>query len=484
MIYTRKTTNKAITPEMALEAKRNEARNAERCDTGACETGVWETGVCENGTRGTSVHETGGSAILVLEDGTSFEGQSCGAKGEACGEICFNTAMIGYPEIISDPAYAGSILVMTYPQIGNYGIAREDLECDRAALRGLVVRDICHTPSNFRSDLSLPDYLVEQGIVALSGIDTRSLLKYAWGTKPIWALLSTEESHPGILQTRLLEYKKTAGKNLVAEVSTRLPWDSELGEATGSRHSFASQVAWHAPYPVPRCRVVAIDCGITRSELRHLMRAACSITLLPWDSSVDAIMSHKPDGIFISGGPGHPEAPKVTLEVLSGLMGQIPIFGTGLGHQLIALAAGGRVEPMRAPHFGANHPVLELKTRTVSATKQHHRYTVDFASLGAREVASTGVVNNERYGRIQLTHIHADDKFVEGLRFLDIPIVSAQFDPAFLPDAAGPHPLYAEFVKMMEAWAKEPPEAPVEAPAKGFADERAESASGTEADHA
>ena len=479
MIYTRKTIKKAITPEMALEAKRNEARNAERYDTG-----TRDTGACENGTRGTGAHETGGPAILVLEDGTSFVGQSCGAKGEVCGEICFNTAMIGYPEIISDPAYAGTVLVFTYPQIGNYGIAREDLESDRAALRGLVVRDICHTPSNFRSDLSLPDYLVEQGIVALSGIDTRSLLKYAGGTRPIWALLSTEGSHPGILQTRLLEYKRSADKNLVAAVSVKAPWDSRSGEATGHGHFLSSQVAWHAPYPVPRCRVVAIDCGITRSELRHLARAACSITLLPWDSSVDAIMSYKPDGIFISGGPGHPEASGATLEALSGLMGQIPILGTGLGHQLIVLAAGGRVEMMKAPHFGANHPVLELETRKVSATMQRHRYTVDFASLGARGAASTDVVDNERYGLIQLTHIHADDKSVEGLRFLDIPIVSAQFDPAFLPDAAEPHPLYAEFVKMMEAWAKERPKAPVEAPAKGFADERAENASGTEADHA
>ena len=403
------------------------------------------------------------TAVLVLEDGTSFVGQSCGANGEAAGEICFNTAMIGYPEIISDPAYAGSILVMTYPQVGNYGIAREDLESDRIALRGLVVRDICYTPSNFRSDLSLPDYLTEQGIVALMGIDTRALFKHLQSLDSMWAIISTEESDPAKLQARLSELKYSAEKNLVAEVSTRELWDSGSWQSTDPDDLIASHTGWHVPYPTPRFRVAAIDCGITRSELRHLARAACFFTLLPWDSRADEIMSYKPDGVFVSGGPGHPSAPQATLGALRELLGRLPIFGLGLGHQLIALAAGGKVERMKAPHIGNNHPVLEIASHTVSATMQHHRYSVDFNSLGSCEAELPGCVRNEDFGLIQLTHTHSDDKTVEGLRFLDIPVISAQFHPTVLPDATGPHPLYAEFVKLMKIGEKGKAEVPFKA---------------------
>jgi len=404
-------------------------------------------------------------ACLVLEDGTCFSGSSCGAPGELVGDIRFNTAMIGYLEIISDPAYAGTILVMTYPQVGNYGVALADIESDKAALRGLVVRDMCRTPSSFRSNASLSEYLRGQGIVALAGIDTRALFQHVQGCGSMRAILSTEEKDPAALLEKLRVYdgsgdekladerladEKRAEEKLVEEVSCKKAWTLD------PKHILVSQVSWQASYPVPSYKVVAIDCGITRSAMRHLTKAACSVTILPWNSSADEVKAYKPDGLYISGGPGNPRALVSTREMLAELLGQLPVLGVGLGHQLIALSAGGQTKRMKNAHDGNNHPVMDLRTRSVTVTSQHHQYSVVIDSLGSmvseEYINETGVpvAQNARFGRIQLSHIHVDDKSVEGLRFLDIPVLSVQFHPSFSPEATAPHSLYVEFVRLME----------------------------------
>ena len=427
------------------------------------------------------------TAVLLLEDGRCFSGVSCGASGEVQGELNFNTAMIGYPEVISDPAYAGSILVMTYPQIGNYGIARVDTERDRVALRGLVVRDLCDTPSSFRSDLSLPEYLIEQGVVALCEIDTRALVHHVREQGSMRAILSTLDSDPQSLEAKLRggtgqgrgsegqgrdgQGQSSQGQDgqgrevLVAEVSTKAPWvlDTELASAVYPE--------WMAPLPKPKRKIMVIDCGVTHSTLRHLARAGCAAAVVPWDTSLEVIRACQPDGLFISGGPGHPKAATEALATTGFYLGNLPVFGVGLGHQLLALAAGGQVEKLRCGHHGNNYPVLDLQTLTVGITSQHHNYTVAFESLGLLVPGESGgvavhpsgsdlrfwvkrriapVVKNKRFGRIQLTHININDGTVEGLRFLDIPALSAQFHPTVPLDATSPHPLYKGFTALMD----------------------------------
>ena len=417
-----------------------------------------------------------GTACLTLEDGTSFFGLSCGARGEVVGNIRFNTAMIGYPEIISDPAYAGSILVMTYPQVGNYGVALADTESEKAALRGLVVRDMCHTPSNFRMDMSLTEYLQEQGIVALAGIDTRALFQHIRGNGSMGAILSTEEKDPVVLLEKLKAHCDNPEENLVSQVSCKEAWTLD------PLSTLTPQVSWQLPYPEPIYKVVAIDCGITRTALRHLTRAACSVTVVPWDSSAEEIMALEPDGLFVSGGPGDPRILELTIKTMRELLGQLPVLGVGLGHQLIALAAGGRVVSLNNAHDGNNHSVMDLRDRTIAVTVQHHRYLVTFDSLGypvLDEIENAGwalIVGNDSFGHILLSHIHAYNKSTEGMKFLDVPVLTAQYHPVFSPEAKEPHPLYVEFVQLMDGHRK----------AKAGSADRIgkDQSSGTEASHA
>ena len=405
------------------------------------------------------------TAVLMLEDKTCFIGQSCGAAGEAVGEICFNTSMIGYPEVISEAAYAGHILTMTYPQIGNYGVARSDLERDKAALRALVVRDLCELPSNFRCDLSLPDYLKEQGIVALEGIDTRKLVCHIREQGPMRAIISTLDSDLASLGAKLQAAPLLDNEELVSRLSTKATWAFDPDEA------FAAYADWLAPLPQALHHVVVIDCGVSNSALRHLAKAGCAATVVPWDTSADELLSHQPDGVFVSGGPGNPRVPKATIETVDRLLGRIPVLGLGLGQQLLALAAGGRTEKLKLGHNGSNYPVMDLCSQTVDITVQHHSYSIVFESLGPLIPEQSGgvsahppdadlrfwvkkgkapVVQNDRFGRIRLTHVNINDGSAEGLAFLDIPALSAQFHPTVAPDATGPHALYAAFVKLMD----------------------------------
>ncbi|MDR1714194.1 MAG: glutamine-hydrolyzing carbamoyl-phosphate synthase small subunit [Coriobacteriales bacterium] len=399
-------------------------------------------------------------AALLLEDGTCFIGASCGAEGETFGEICFNTSMVGYLEIISDPSYAGQIITMTYPQIGNYGVARADLQRDELALRGLVVRDICYTPSNFRSELSLPDFLLEQGVVAISGIDTRQLTRHIRDNGAMRAVLSTVDTDPDSLKAKVLASPSIVNINLARGVSITQPQEYQPDDAA---YDFLLQ-----PPLEQRYHVVAYDCGAKKGILRNLHRAGCKVTVVPWDTPASTVLGMHPDGVFFSNGPGDPEPVEATAAAAGGLFGKLPVFGICLGHQMIALGAGGRTEKLKFGHRGANHPVMNLRTRGVEITAQNHGFGVIFPSLGELVAKHSGgicehrddlrfwveqgvapVVANPRYGRIQLSHVNLNDGTVEGLAFLDVPVFSVQYHPEASPGPTDSHYLFTAFTRLM-----------------------------------
>jgi carbamoyl-phosphate synthase small subunit len=313
-------------------------------------------------------------AALVLEDGTAFAGYSCGAPGEAFGEICFNTSLVGYLEVLSDPSYAGQIITMTYPQIGNYGVARVDLQRDELALRGLVVHDICTTPSNFRSDISLPDFLREQGVVAIEGIDTRALTRHIRDNGAMRAVISTLSTDTAALLTKVQGSVSIVGTNLAATVSVSEPY-------IYSDDSEAFEFAFKAPQP-QRYRVVAYDCGAKRGILRNLARAGCTVEVVPWDTPAASVLERQPDGVFFSNGPGDPEPVAATFKAAAELIGKLPVFGICLGHQMLALAAGSAIEKLTFGHRGGNQPVMNLRTGRVEITAQNHGFGIVFSSLG------------------------------------------------------------------------------------------------------
>jgi carbamoyl-phosphate synthase small subunit len=402
-------------------------------------------------------------AMLVLEDGTSFIGTSCGAKGEATGEICFNTSMVGYLEVISDPSYAGQIITMTYPQIGNYGVARADLQRDTLALRGLVVRDMCREPSNFRSECSLPDFLVEQGVVALEGIDTRRLTRHVRDNGAMRAIISTVDLDESSLLAKVQAAPSIVALNLARTVSVREPYQYVAG-ADDAAYDFLLK-----PALAPRHHVVAYDCGAKQGILRNLHRAGCRVTVVSWDTPAGDVLALKPDGVFFSNGPGDPEPVRETAAAARGLIGKVPLFGICLGHQIIALGARARTEKLKFGHRGANHPVMNLRTRCVEITAQNHGFGVVFPSLGplipeasggATEHASdlrfwvergiAPVVRNAEFGRVQLTHVNLNDGTTEGLAFLDHPVFCVQYHPEASPGPTDAHYLFTAFTRLMD----------------------------------
>ncbi|MDR2493520.1 MAG: glutamine-hydrolyzing carbamoyl-phosphate synthase small subunit [Coriobacteriales bacterium] len=403
-------------------------------------------------------------AALVLEDGTCFAGSACGAEGTVWGEICFNTSLVGYLEVISDPSYAGQIITMTYPQIGNYGVALEDLQREGLALRGLVVRDMCYTPSSFRSVTSLPSFLAEKGVVAIEGVDTRALTQHIRDKGAMRAVISTTELDTGSLREQAVSAPSIVGENLARTVSVGAPFEFEDDNAVYDSMLKPSLPARH--------HVVAYDCGIKRGILRALCRQGCRVTVVPWDTPARDVLALRPDGVFFSNGPGDPEPLGATYEAARQLLGAVPVFGICLGHQMLALAAGAQTEKLKFGHRGANQPVMGLRTRCVEITAQNHGFGVVFASLGRlvpdlsgsesehtphnadgrhwvrRSVAP--VVRNERFGRIQLTHVNLNDGTPEGLAFLDIPAFCVQYHPEASPGPTDSHYLFAAFSRLMD----------------------------------
>jgi carbamoyl-phosphate synthase small subunit len=402
-------------------------------------------------------------ALLMLEDGTCFEGLACAAQGEVFGEICFNTSLVGYLEVISDPSYAGQIITMTYPQIGNYGVAYADLQRESLALRGLVVRDMCQTPSNFRSESSLPDFLRQQGVVAIEQVDTRALTKHIRDAGAMRAAISTIDLDEASLLAKVRASESIVGVNLAGTVSI----DSQYRYAQDDE---AYDFLLKDPLE-QRHHVVAYDCGAKRSILRNLHRSGCAITVVPWDTPAAQVLAMRPDGVFFSNGPGDPETVEATIQAAAGLLGKLPVFGICLGHQMLALAAGASIDKLKFGHRGGNQPVMNLRTGQVEITAQNHGFGVRFSSLGqlleersggVREHPADGdlrqwvragiapVVRNERYGLIQLTHVNLNDGTCEGVAFLDIPAFSVQYHPEASPGPTDSHYLFTAFSRLMD----------------------------------
>lgn len=416
-----------------------------------------------------------GPCILYLEDGTVFYGRSCGAAGTATGEVCFNTSLEGYFEVMTDPSYAGQIVTMTYPQIGNYGIDEADVQSaypgDEArpasapALRGMVVRDMCTTPSNWRSVLSVPEYLRAHGIVAIEGVDTRALVRHLRDNGSKMGIISTECFDADELARQLAAAPTLVGENLVKTVSCPAPHAFDASNVPAA-HDFAELAA-----PAPRHKVVAYDCGIKRGILEGLVRAGCELTVVPWDTPAEQVLEMHPDGVFLSNGPGDPDAVVETYTQVQKLIGKLPIFGICLGHQMVSLAAGAQMEKLKFGHRGGNQPVMNLISRRVEITAQNHGFGLVFPSLGELVPELSGgvsehpadgdlrawvrrgiapVVMNERFGRIRLTHVNLNDGTAEGIQLLDAPCFSVQYHPEASPGPTDAHYLFTAFTRLMD----------------------------------
>ncbi len=373
-------------------------------------------------------------AKLALEDGTVFTGTAFGhtdSQQTVFGEVVFNTSMTGYQEILTDPSYAGQIVTMTYPHIGNYGISLEDLESAKAMAAGFVIRELAPRPSNYRSHAALEDWLKTQGILGISGIDTRALTRKLRISGAMRGILAAGSHRDEALVEAARSGPSMNGLNLAKEVSCRThsTWHENLQSWTPIQGTVAIDAR-------PR-HVIAIDCGIKHNILRYLSERGCQITVVPHDISAEQIRELKPDGLFISNGPGDPAPVTATIDMLRDLKGAIPTFGICLGHQLLGLSLGADTFKLKFGHRGGNQPVQNLGTGKVEITSQNHGFAVEPKSL-------------ERAGGIP-THINLNDQTLEGFRHRDLPIFAVQYHPEASP---GPHDaayLFDCFVAMIDS---------------------------------
>jgi len=377
------------------------------------------------------------TALLVLADGTVLEGFGLGATGHAVGEVCFNTAMTGYEEILTDPSYAGQIITFTFPHIGNVGTNDEDIETVNLAAtlgaRGVILHSAITQPSNYRATRNLDAWLKSRGVVGLAGIDTRALTALIREKGMPNAVIVHEPSGRfdlEALKREAREWPGMVGMDLVPMVTTaqRFTWDEtpwQWGEGYGRRNG-------------AKFHVVAIDYGIKRNILRQLAGNECKVTVVPAQTSAADILALKPDGIFLSNGPGDPAATgEYAVPVIRTLIGKLPTFGICLGHQMLALAVGGRTVKMHQGHHGANHPVKDLTTGKVEITSMNHGFTVDPASLPANAVE---------------THVSLFDGSNCGLKLTDRPVFSVQYHPEASPGPRDSHYLFGRFVELMRAF--------------------------------
>ncbi len=369
-------------------------------------------------------------AALALEDGTMFPGRGHGARGERFGEVVFNTSLSGYQEILTDPSYAGQIVTLTYPHIGNYGTNPLDSESVRPFAEGLVVRELSELASNWRSAEEVSEFLAKFGVPAISEIDTRALVRHLRKHGAMRGVISSIDLDEASLVAKAKASPSMVGLDLASRVTTafRYPWNEPSRDLSGSARKA----------PAARFHVVAYDYGIKHNILRRLVDSGCRVTVIPAQTQAREALDFKPDGVFLSNGPGDPEPLAYAAEAVRGLMGRVPVFGICLGHQIVGLALGGKTYKLRFGHHGGNHPVMNLETQKVEITAQNHGFAVDPDSLKASEVA--------------LTHINLNDQTLEGLRHKSMPLFSVQYHPEASP---GPHDsayLFDKFVKMMEEW--------------------------------
>jgi len=358
---------------------------------------------------------------LVLENGTVFSGVSFGAEGETIGEVCFNTGMTGYQEILTDPSYCGQLITMTYPHIGNYGVDPEDVESNKVQAAGFIVREENVVPSNFRSTQSLGDYLKDQKVVGIQGIDTRMLTRIIRDEGAMNGIISSVDLDENSLLKKVKATPSMTGMDLAKVVTTPNSYDWRMEKEERRKE-------------VARFKIGAIDFGIKHNILRLLESHGCEVTVFPATATATEILRINPDGIFLSNGPGDPAAVTYGIETVKSLLGKKPIFGICLGHQILALALGADTYNLKFGHRGCNHPVKNLETGKVEITSQNHGFAVDPETIPKNVV---------------ITHNSLNDQTVEGLKCTDVPAFSVQYHPESSP---GPHDsryLFEEFIKLM-----------------------------------
>lgn len=358
-------------------------------------------------------------AKLALANGVVFTGESFGAEGETSGELVFNTSMIGYQEILTDPSYCGQIVTMTYPHIGNYGVNSEDVESTRPQVAGFVVREYSKFYSNYRATESLGEYLEKNGIVGIEGIDTRKLTRIIREAGAMNAVITTKNVDDDLLIKKARLIPSMAGLDLAKVVTTKSVYKFQQDGKNG----------------VNKFKVIAYDFGIKTNILRKLFERGCDVTVVPAHFPADKVLEMDPDGIFLSNGPGDPAAVEYAINNVRNLIGKKPIFGICLGHQILALAAGARTYKMKFGHRGANHPVKNIYRGTVEVTSHNHGFAVDPDSLPSE---------------YEITHVDLNDNVLEGFRHKSYPLFCVQYHPEASP---GPHDsdyLFDDFLKMMD----------------------------------
>jgi len=367
-------------------------------------------------------------AILLLEDGRIFEGKSFGAVGHKCAEVVFNTSMTGYQEILTDPSYHEQIITMTYPLIGNYGTNTQDVESRKVFVSGFIVKENCDYPSNWRSGKSLNEYLKANNIVGLEGIDTRALVKHIRIKGAMRGIISSDEFDIKILKQKLEKYPGLEGRDIVKNVTSRKPYSWDKGVI-----DILEDIELK---PEKKFKVVAIDFGIKQNILRLLRSHGCEVYVVPAKTSAKDILAKKPDGIFLSNGPGDPAPVDYAVETVRKLLGKVPIFGICLGHQILSLALGAKTYKLKFGHRGANHPVKNLRTGKIEITSQNHGFCVDMDSLAHMD--------------IELTHLNLNDNTNEGIFSKKLKAFSVQYHPEASP---GPHDsnyLFNDFINLMK----------------------------------
>jgi len=379
-------------------------------------------------------------AILALADGKVFEGIGFGAAGEAIGEVVFNTSMTGYQEILTDPSYQSQLVAMTYPQIGNTGVNPADVESRQPFVRGLIVKDYTARPSNWRASQPLHEYMAAHDIVGIQGIDTRSLVRHLRDQGSQEGVIATGDAHPAELVAKAKSSPGLIGLDLVKQVSCAEPYEWNEGTwnlSSGYPRREAGKAVkrrGRGSFTSPRFSVVAYDFGIKYNILRNLAESGCRVRVVPASLPAEDVLALNPDGIFLSNGPGDPDAVPYAKENVQKLIGQKPVFGICLGHQILGLALGGKSFKLKFGHHGGNQPVLDLTTRKVEITAQNHGFAVDAESLK---------------GPARVTHLNLNDNTVEGLAHDELPIFSVQYHPESSP---GPHDakyLFTRFTDMM-----------------------------------